>query len=276
MLSGQVSVSTDATIAAGVTVSVAPGTELSMDEGVTLRVKGTLEVLGSDTDRVTMHPSTGALTPNDLLDFAWSGIIVESGGSARLSKVDGSGVATLLYCEAGAVRCDLEGVNFNTVGNFVIAEAPTMIVGSSVETLGTISLRGGSLTIIDSRIFNSNHDIIVASGGDLVIDHSEIGGAMGSYEHCNLHIGSASSVMVTNSNITSAVYGLMIGGVTGAVFSNNNFTLNESADVLEVGSVSDVKMSGNYWDGGAPAGLGNSYDVGAALASPVADAGPRL
>ncbi len=276
-LSGTIAVSGDVTIAAGTTVTIEAGSEFSAAEGVTITVQGSLQVLGSEESRITMHSSTGALSPTDSVVSAWAGVIVESGGAAKFSHVDGSGVATLLYCKAGAVQCEISNVNFNSVGNFAVAEAATSIVASSIETLGTISLRGeGSLSIVDSRIFNSGHDIVVASGGDLSIDHSEIGGAMGSYEHCNLHIGSAATVSVTNSSITSAVYGLMIGGVDGAVFSNNNFTLNETSNVLQVGTVTNANLSGNYWEGGAPADLSDAYDVSNALAEPVVGAGPRV
>lgn len=276
-LSGQIEFNADATIAAGATVTIAAGSEVSASEGVSITVHGSLQILGTADSRITIHPSAGPLLPTDAVQGAWSGLLVESGGSVKLSHVDGSGVATLVYCKSGALQCELEAIGFNTVGNIVVAEAATSIVASNIETLGTISVRGtGSLDIVDSRIFNSGHDIIVASGGDLRIDHSEIGGATGSYEHCNLHIGAANSVNVTNSNITSAVYGLMIGGVTGAVFNNNNFTLNESQDVLEVGTVSDIDLSGNYWANGAPEALGDNYDVSGPLAVEVADAGPRI
>lgn len=266
----------DATIAAGVTVIIEAGSEFIASEGVRIRVEGSLQVQGTEALRVTMHSDAGPLAPDETPLSAWAGFTVASGGSARIANVDGSGVATLLYCSAGAVQCEIEGIHFNTVGNIVVAEAPTSIVASSIETLGTISVSGqGSLSIVDSRIFNSQHDIIVVNGGNLSIDHSEIGGATGSYEHCNLHIGEAASVSVTNSNITSAVYGLMLGDTDGAIFNNNNFSLNETSDVLQVGEVLNANMTGNYWDGGAP-NLGAAYDVSNALQTAVTEAGPRV
>ena len=266
---GEIEMTGETVVPAGKTLTVDPGTTFSAAEGAVLRVEGVLVIAGSSDSQVTLNPIAGAV--------AWGGIAVESGGSASIVHATGSAVSTLLFCKPGAAKCELDQVDFHDISRVIKVEGNATVSQSKFRNMnnGGFSVSGdGALTIVDSTIWTSSHDLIVVSGGTLTIDHSEIGGALMSDEHCDLHIGAADKVVVTNSNIISAMYGLMLGNTTGAVFQYNNFVDNMTADVLEVGDNTAADFRYNYWSGGAPT-LGAAYDVSSPSATPVEAAGPR-
>lgn len=249
----------------GVTVTVMPGTELTARDGVTLRVRGTFEAAGTVEAPISMLPSA----------MTWAGIVVESGGAAALSYVEGTDVATLMYCHAGALQCDLDHLDFTGISQAIIAEGPALVTSSRIVEIanGGLTVRGaGELTVRDSYVLTSQGDLIVANGGTLTIEYSEIGDTQGSYDHCNFHIN-AGSISITRTNIIEGVYGMMLGGTTGAVFHYNNWMGND-IDISEVGDNSDVDARFNYWANGAPA-LGAEYDVSMEELAQITDAGPR-
>lgn len=266
--SGAQTITANATIEAGVTVTVSAGAAIEAKDGVTLRVKGTLRVEGTDAAKVTFLPTADALT--------WAGIVADAGGTVDLAYVEGTDVATLVYCHAGAT-CDLDHVVFDDLGKALVVEGTATLTKSRISKVqnGGITVSNGDLTITDSYMLTSSGDVIVQNGGSLVIDHSEVGEAMGSYEHCDLHVGSAATLRITYSNIHSGVYGLMLGGTSGAVMQYNNWTENGAGtDISEVGVNTNVDLRFNYWDQGAPA-LGAQYNVASASPTRIADAGPR-
>ena len=73
----------------------------------------------------------------------------------------------------------------------------------------------------------------VAGGGKLDVQYSEIGDAQGSYEHCDFHINSASSLSITHSNIRNGVYGMLIGGTTHAIIQYDNLVKNGAGTDLD-------------------------------------------
>lgn len=268
---GTVTLVADATIAAGVTVTIAAGARFEAKLGTTLRVEGVLVADGTAAAPVTMTPTTDALT--------WAGVVVDPGGSATLRYAAGSDVATLMYCHAGADGCVLDHVTFTDLSRALVAEDTASIIGSHLSRVdnGGVTVSNGDVTIRDSYILTSTGDVIIQNGGSLLIEYAEIGEAMGSYEHCDLHINGATALGINHSNIRAAVYGMMIGGTSGAVMQYNNFVENDLAkDVAEVGVNTAVDLRFNYWDHGAPTALGAAYDVSMASPTRLADAGPRV
>jgi len=268
--SGTVQLTEDSTILAGVQITMAPNTRLEGAMGAWLQVQGSLVVDGSAAEPVVMTPTDSA--------GGWAGIKALSGGSVSLSNVDVTKAAVVLRCESGASHCSIADSNLHGIGKAVEIFAVATIDRTHIEDMSNAGISlgtGGTLTITDTTMLTSTHDVIVANGGDLIVDHSHVGDAQGSYEHCNFHIGSSSSVLVTNSVISDSIYGLMLGNSAAATFNNNNFTGNDPGnDVLDLGGNSNVDMTQNYWDQGAPS-LGAAFDTSAALPSPVAGAGPR-
>jgi hypothetical protein len=267
--SGVINMTEDTTIASGVTVTIAPDSWIEAAEGSFLRVEGNLLVAGTAEQPVTVYP----------LDTApsWGGITVEAGGSADIQYLQGEHVSALLFCKEGALGCRLDSVRFVHLGNAIITNAASEISNSYFEDMANagISVRAGAdLSIVDSYILTSDHDLIVTQGGSrLTVDHSEVGGAQGSYEHCNFHIGGADYVSITNSNLISSVYAVMIGNTSDAILQYNNIMDNDN-DVLEVGANTNVDLRYNYWSRGAPS-LGAAYDTASAAGEPYAESGPR-
>ena len=268
--SGTVELSGDATINPGVTITVTPGTEITARNGVGLRVQGTLEVAGTAEAPVSMLPTADAMT--------WAGIVADPGGSVHLASVEGTDVATLLYCHDGAILCHLEKLEFTGINQLIVAEDLALITDSRITDIanGGLTVRGpaGDLTVRDSYVMTSTGDLIVQQGGTLLVEYSEIGDTQGSYDHCNFHVASAGSLTITKTNIINGVVGMMIGGTTGASITGNNWMGNDT-DVQEVGTNVGVDMTGNYWLNGPPA-LGPEYDVANPALEQIADAGPRL
>jgi hypothetical protein len=266
--SGTITLVGETTIEAGATVTVEPGTEIFARNGVTVRVAGALDVAGTAAAPVSMLPSADATT--------WAGLVADPGGSIRVAYAEGTAVATLLYCHAGAVRCELDHVDFVDLSQAIIAEGTATVTSSRIVDIsnGGITVRGsGDLTVRDSYVMTSQGDLIVQTGGRLLVEYSEIGDTQGSYDHCNFHIGGAAAVTITRTNIVNGVVGMMIGGTAGATITYNNWIDND-ADVEPVGVNTAVDLRNNYWANGAPA-LGAAYDVSQAATAPIADAGPR-
>ncbi|MCE9578699.1 MAG: right-handed parallel beta-helix repeat-containing protein [Deltaproteobacteria bacterium] len=270
--SGTVTLTANATIPAGVTVTVEPGTIFHAAANAQLHVIGTLTVNGTKASPVSMEPSVASAR--------WAGIVADAGAKVDLTYASGHGVATLVYCHEGAT-CGLDHVDFSDLGVAITNEGTTNLIASHIAKVsnGGVTARAGTLTIRDSYVLTSTGDIIVQSGGALVIEYSEIGDAQGSYEHCDLHIGAAGSLSITHSNIRNGVYGMMIGGTTNALIQYNNFIANgpapAGADIDEVGTNTAADFQFNYWDHGAPTALGASYNFGSPAAAMITDAGPR-
>jgi hypothetical protein len=270
--SGTVTLINNATIPAGVTVTVEAGTIFRAAANAQLHVIGNLKVVGSKAAPVSMEPVVATTR--------WGGIVADSGATVTLTYATGHAVATLVYCHGGAT-CALDHVDFTDLGTGMTNEGTATITGSRISKLGGggITERSGTLAITDSYVLTSSGDIIVQSGGALTIAYSEIGDAQGSYEHCDLHIGAAGTLSITHSNVRNGVYGMMIGGTTNAIIQYNNFIANGGAsggaDIDEVGTNTGADFRFNYWDKGAPTALGASYNFGTPATAALVDAGPR-
>jgi len=266
--SGTMTITANATINAGVTVTIAPGAEIQAREGVSLTVQGTLDAVGTADAAIGFLPTADATR--------WAGIVASPGGSVHLAYAEGTDVATLLYCHDGAVRCELDHVDFAKVSQAIVAEDTALVTSSRIAEMGNGGLTilgAGDLTVRDSYILTSSGDIIVQSGGNLLVEYSEIGNAQGVDDHCNFHISAAASLTITHTNIINGVYGIMIGGTSGATLTHNNW-MGNGTDVDEVGDNTAVNLTGNYWQSGAPA-LGAPYDVSSPSPTQLTDAGPR-
>jgi hypothetical protein len=265
--SGTIEIVGDVTVNSGATLTIEPGTMLTADDGRKLDVAGTLDAIGTDADHISILAA----------GTTWAGIVVESGGAAHVAYADGQDVATLLYCHAGATLCQLEHVNFTSMGQAIVAEGTASLEASHVGQManGGVAVTGsGNLHVVDSTIIASSGDLVVGNGGTLLVEYSEIGDTQGAYDHCDFHVGSASSLTITHSNIINGVYGIMLGGTTGAQITYNNW-MGNTTDLDPIGSNATVNMQHNYWQNGTPT-PGSGYDLTNPEAAQIADAGPRL
>lgn len=267
--SGIVHIVADATIAPGVTVTVEPGTWVRGAAGVFLRAEGVLSLAGTDEAPISVYPMLDA--------ESWGGFTAEAGGAVSMMHVEGEHVSTLLFCKSGAAECRMSYVTFTDMSYVIQTNAPATIEYSRFERMvnaGVSVLDGSDLLIDQSYVLTSSGDIVVTqSGSRFTITNSEIGGAQGSYEHCNLHINGAAYASITNSNIVGSVVAMMIANADGAIVNYNNITGNES-DIDPIGPNSNVDMRYNYWSNGVPNGLDAAFDVSQPAAETIADAGP--
>jgi len=235
-------------------------------------VEGTLVVDGTADATVSMIQDDGATS--------WGGVVVQSGGSATIRYATGTKVDILMDCQAGAALCLLERIDFQGVSKIVTAAGTATLKESSIVDManGAVSVSGdGNLTVQDTVLNTSTHDMVVASGGTLLVEYSDLGGTADTYEHCLFHIGSADAVTIRYNNISTGVYGMMIGGISGALVNHNNFEGNGSdTDVSEVGTVVNANFTENYWSQGAPTQLGPQYDFDPDTGAHIAEAGPRI
>jgi hypothetical protein len=264
-LTGAVSMTGDATIETGVTVTVSAGTMFEAATGKTLRVKGTLNVMGAAGSEVLMIASAGT----------WSGIVAETGGTVNIQYVEGGDVANFVYSKMGSTTV-IDHVTLTGIGRASQIEGMVTITSSSFEGSAGVNIQTtGNLSATDTHFIGTAGDTVVQTGGVLVLDHVNVGNTSTSNDHCAMHLNAGSDVTVTASNISDTTVGLMIGGTDGAQFTGNNFenltNLDDiSVDVLNTNGVFD----GNYITG-TPTPIPGITITNPAPAK-ILTAGPRL
>jgi hypothetical protein len=255
------------TIAAGVTVTVSPGTIISGAALKNIRVRGTLKMVGTAASRITLKSTTGV----------FSGIVVEAGGTADVAFFDAEKIATVFFVhQTGTLT--LDSAVIKDVNKAVdVGGGTATVTKTRVEKMasGGLNMMGGSLTIRDSVLLQSTGDIVIAYDGNLTIEYSDIGGAAISDEHCNLHFGGNPVLKVNNNNIHASSFGLMFYGGTNADFQRNNW-FNNTNDVDTSGPLNG--RTGNFANGffeKAPTPMaGANYTPMSTVR--LTDAGPRL
>jgi len=269
-LSGDIHLAGNTTIAPDVDVVIEAGSSVSAAAGAKLIVQGTLLIDGTADATVSMMP--------DDVAAPWGGVVAESGGSVTMRYVTGTAVQTLLACKSGAVTCELDRLDLTDVGAVIQAASTATLKASRVQGMsnGAINVSaGGTLTVSDSDFSESSHDLVTASGGNLIVEYTNIGGTIDTYEHCNLHVGYADSLTITRSNIVTGAYGIMIGDVADASITYNNWEGNDE-DVSPVGEPTNADFTHNWWGGHDPPTLGGNYDFTSEESVRVEDAGPRI
>jgi hypothetical protein len=221
------------TIPAGTTVTVAPGAKVDVGAGVTITVAGTLTAAAA-SDHASL---TGA---------SWIGIVVSSGGSLQLDGVDISGASAALAVQGGGVAEYDDGTIHQSAASFDVAKGGTL--GMKHSTLagaaGTCNVAGsftadyltytaggsglfdgivttdtGAKLSIEDSIFTgpgSNgplHDMLVAQNGaaQFHVAYTNIKSM-----HCGFHFDDLSELDVSYVNDDSNAYGFMLYGSGGA------------------------------------------------------------
>lgn len=265
--SGVIALTDKATIMPGVTINVDPDSTFYGFPGATLVVRGALNVGGNAAAPVSMAP----WSPGE----RWGGILVQQ-GTVDITGANLSDVTAALVCEAGATSCDMSFVSIQNVQYAIQFSSMGTISYATIEHMangGMSVLAGANVTVTDSIIRSSTADIFVISGGDVAIDHSDIGGA--EYEHCGLHFNDVGAFSITNSNIAENVYGFMLKNAVDPIITNNNFVANSTTHMADYGGNVNVNATMNYWDGGPPNITDMEFDFGSPAGSAYTGAGPR-
>jgi hypothetical protein len=250
------------TIESGASVTVGPGTMITVASGASLVVKGTLTTMGSSAQHVKLSPATAG--------SVWGGVIVQSGGSIDLNYTDIDHTNVPLGCSAGAAQCKADHTsltNYTGVGMQLATKATLsyMLVenGGSDGISGTPAA-GETVTITDSVFHVTGGDAIVMNGaGNLTFDHNRVYGNGGAApgQHCACHFDSTGTFLVTYNNFEASTFGLMASSMSAqSKVNNNNFINNPDAYGPASGNINPgADLTNNYWNGAAPPTLmGNS------------------
>ncbi len=143
---------------------------------------------------------------------------------------------------------------------FVVSTTGKLTAQYLVSTDTGITMSGAAnVELTDTQMSNVGHDLLVMEGGTLIVDHSWIGTAMGMPDstHCDLHVeGGGPTISVTNSNISTAVYGMMFYTGVGAVFTHDNWFSNEIDVAEQAGPPVSGDLSGGWFAAGTPSAAG--------------------
>ena len=200
--------------------------------------------------------------------------------------------ATLNFANSATIKVQgtlkIEGTSAAKVN---VQSEPGATYWGPISVAGTVDIKYGSFTggaiyttaasanliITDTKMFRAGGDYIIMNGGSINMTYSQIGAGPGETDstHCNLHINSASSIVITNSNINNAPYGLMFYGGVNANFQTNNWYGAATKDVDTASGVSG-NFSGGWFEKGAPqAGPGATLTANNLSATRLTNVGPR-
>jgi hypothetical protein len=222
-----------------------------------------------DTVLIGFDKATTQIEPNTTVTVA-AGTTIKFKASAGLI-IKG----TLKIEGTSAAKVKIEPVGDNA---FPLIVDGILDMKYAVMTRGNIQTSAGSTTtIVDSKMYKANGDLVIMNGGTLNMTYSQIGPGPGEIEstHCNLHTsGNANTIVINNSDINGAPYGFMLYGGQNADLKNNNWYANEIDLSTQPGVSGD--LSGSWFDGAPPvAGGGATLTVNNVSATRLANAGVR-
>jgi hypothetical protein len=145
----------------------------------------------------------------------------------------------------------------------------------AVQDGGGIHLASGAkATLTDTAMSRAQGDYLTMSAGTLDVEYSSIGLEPGQADttHCDMHFDGSSTIKVTHTNVSTAAYGIMFYGGTGADFTYNNWFSNSYTDVDPTTGVQG-DFSFGWFEKGAPSGPG--ITAGNLASARLTDAGPR-
>lgn len=240
------------------------------------------------------NDTLGGITGTIAADATWSGTQRLKGATTIPAGVTVTVAAgtTLNFANSATLKVDgtlkVEGTSASKVT--VQPEAGATYWGP-ISVAGTVDLKYGNfvggaiyttagtanLIITDTKMYRAGGDYIIMNGGSINMTYSQIGAGPGETDstHCNLHINSATSITVTNSNINNAPYGLMFYGGVNANFQSNNWYGASTKDVDTAQGVSG-NFSNGWFEKGAPqAGPGAMLTANNLSATRLTNVGPR-
>jgi hypothetical protein len=285
-------------IPAGETVTIAPGAKVTVAAKVAITVRGTLKVASA----------TGA---HAKLTGAWTGLVVEAGGTLAADGLDLDGAETALDVRSTTARWD-HGVITNALfpidvkrgarldtdhGKVVAAKSSSGVTGTlhatyldydKIDTTGGFSLldKSAVLELVDSTLHGTpgtvGADYITTLGGAaLRISYSTINDS-----HCAIHLSGVDHFELdhvtfgartpTGERNLNAWGGMLYGFGPGASFIKDSNFVNSSQNFDQQGTNGPLTITNTYTTG---ANIQNDVPwplAGAEVAaSPVLDAQPR-
>jgi hypothetical protein len=143
--------------------------------------------------------------------------------------------------------------------------------GGGITVTGT-----GKATLIDCEMSrDAGGDFLTMNAGIVDVEYSRIGlePGMADSTHCDMHFEGGATIKVTHSDISTAIYGLMFYGGTGADLTYNNWFSNTyDVDILQPFPVSG-DFSNGWFQHAPPSGPG--ITATSMATARLTDAGPR-
>jgi hypothetical protein len=235
-----------------------------------------------------------------LTSSAWTGLVVDQGGTMTLDGVDLANAATALQTNAGALKAEYDDGTITAASTpFLVAtgttlgtrhatvtgtKGPSRISGSFVASFLDYDSNGneGLVTldptatesIEDSKLHGSGpvSDMVVSTQGakSIHVAYSDITNV-----HCGFHFDTITSFDVSYTNVESNSYGFMLYGSGGAgtrTVTYSNVDQNQIAYDTQ-GSNGPITFDHDYVTGTTNAGTAVSTTNAAKIA--VTGTGPR-
>jgi parallel beta-helix repeat protein len=224
-LCGDVQIMANKTIAAGKLTTVCAGATVTVANGMNITINGTLRFDGTMAMPVKFQ---GAAHGSN----AWTGIIVAQGGSLQgtYGEIDDANMP--IDAKAGSMFMIDHFVINNSRNMLHLASGGTIDHGafhglSNAQTVDPIIVDSASPHLTNTLIDKGGgKDYITVNGATSagVFDHLDLSGA-----HCAFHFNGGNGNTISNSNIHTNAYGLMVEGSTNTKITHNNFTGNMPA-----------------------------------------------
>ena len=248
ILSGNVTISTTRTVAAGQMMTISAGSTITFADGASLTVDGILQIQGTAASPVKL---VGATTGPG----AWTGLVLDNGAHVTATYLEIHGANTAIAARPGSMYI---------FDHLVIDTSSTMLVLSSDGTIGHGTLTGlgdsqsGSPVLISNaspQITNTSVTQGLFGGVDMIVvggsasaplfDHVEVADS-----HCAFHMNQSTGATITNSFIHHNAYGFMVIESQSGHFNHNNWQDNDVNIGSCVSGISD-EVADNYFAGEA-------------------------
>ena len=269
-LGGDVRLTAGVVVAGGVTLTLLPGTLVTVVKGAGLEIEGTLVAQGTEAAPVRFEGTGG--TAGD-----WTGIVIKPGGNVLSSYAVVHDAALALDARVGSdfTLDHLRVENCTLVAS--LRSSGTLSYGTFLgigadQVDGPVLVQDASPVITDSRFDQANLgvDMITVLGATSAprLSYVDITGA-----HCAVHANEGTGMVIDHSNLYDVQYAIMVIASQGMKVTHSNLAKNANNIGLCVGGT--VQADGTFFDG-APfdascAGQGNTGP--AAVAN--TDVGPR-
>ncbi len=220
----------DCEIPAGELLSVSPGTEIRINYGKHLVVKGNLELMGDAVEPVLLRR-------NSFFHNQWGSLLFEEGGSSWLQYVQfENGGDTLLY-----VAQDSVVLSHSHFSDSVLVKGESRFILREMTFSGSLFQEGGLVSLEHSQLQNAK---IVTDSGRLILKGNEIQGSA--------LWGNGASIRSLANRWQEAYQAVKV--MKGAFFSANELFLNVQYPFLISGSASAklvnntiLGMKGGLW-----------------------------
>ena len=265
-LSGDWILADNATVSAGVTLTINAGATLHGASGKSLTIAGTLAVNGTAAAPVTFQSQAHA-GPG-----GWGGLVVSAGGTANLNWIAFHDAGTALTL-AGNSHYTIDHITIDTsTSSANVASDGTINHGSiSGEDTHTPAFMVNNAsphvtdTVFHHGSMGSDYIIVGGTGSAPIFEYIEVANS-----HCAFH-NNAGVVTVSNSYIHNNAYALMLeSSMTN--FSTTNFENNQ----INIGDCfgGTASLNGCYVQGTTFTGT-NCGSASSPAGSPLTGVGPR-